>query len=415
MLRIPAGEAVLLNSRNRAPYLLFLEVSECESTFYSPLPSPFSKSACSSPRQTALPASSPEFPSDLIPASMRRNPSYHTIAPSCPPFNGAAAGEIHFQPSDIRKRLVKESSLERTPFSSLCADRSAVTMRERLQQKEARIRANSPYSHLPSWRLVGVIVKTDDDFRQELLAVQLLQQFLDVWRKEELSLWVFPYSVLVVSNTAGLIEPIQDALSLHQIKSQTSGSLLDYFREQFGPEQSPRFLQAQKEFAKSCAGYCLFSYFVQLKDRHNGNILLDSDGHLIHIDFGFMLSISPGSNLGFERSPFKLNKEHVEVMGGVQGESFAYFKQLMLRGFLAARKHMERIVLLVEILQTGCQLPCFTGAGGSATVRCMKERFHVSLTEDSLTSLVESMIDRSITSWTTKLYDTYQYYTSGIL
>ena len=260
---------------------------------------------------------------------------------------------------------------------------------------------------------MGVIVKTDDDFRQELLAVQLLGQFLEAWQKEDLPLWVYPYSVLVVSNTAGLIEPIPDALSLHQIKSQASSSLLDYFKVQFGPEQSPLFLEAQREFAKSCAGYCLFSYFVQLKDRHNGNILLDAEGHLIHIDFGFMLSISPGSNLGFERSPFKLNKEFVEVMGGANGESFSFFKQLMLKGFLAARKHMDLIVLLIEILQTGCQLPCFSG--GSAYVRSLKERFHIGLTEGNLTTLVETMVDQSITSWTTKLYDSYQYYSSGIL
>lgn len=47
--------------------------------------------------------------------------------------------------------------------------------------------------------------------------------------------------------------------------------------------------------------------------RHNGNILLTADGHIIHIDYGFILSISPGKNLGFESSAFKLTHEFVEV------------------------------------------------------------------------------------------------------
>lgn len=38
-----------------------------------------------------------------------------------------------------------------------------------------------------------------------------------------------------------------------------------------------------------------------------GNILVDRLGHIIHIDFGFILSVSPGG-MNFESVPFKLTK-----------------------------------------------------------------------------------------------------------
>lgn len=54
-------------------------------------------------------------------------------------------------------------------------------------------------------------------------------------------------------------------------------------------------------------------FLTQIKDRHNGNLLLDEEGHIIHIDFGFMLSNSPGG-VNFESAPFKLTRELLEVM-----------------------------------------------------------------------------------------------------
>lgn len=61
---------------------------------------------------------------------------------------------------------------------------------------------------------------------------------------------------------------------------------------------------------------------------------------------------------------------------------------------------------------TGSQLQCF--GHGPSTVRAFQERFCLSLTEDQLQVAVNGMIESSIHSITTKLYDGFQYLTNGI-
>ena len=61
----------------------------------------------------------------------------------------------------------------------------------------------------------------------------------------------------------------------------------------------------------------------------------------------------------------------------------------------------------------GSQLPCF--GHGPSTVQLLKDRFHMNLTEPQLEMLVDNMIESSVRSYTTKLYDHFQYYTNGIL
>ncbi|XP_057166263.1 phosphatidylinositol 4-kinase beta isoform X8 [Ursus arctos] len=312
---------------------------------------------------------------------------------------------------DIRRRLSEQLAHTPTAFRRDPEDPSAVALKEPWQEKVRRIREGSPYGHLPNWRLLSVIVKCGDDLRQELLAFQVLKQLQSIWEQERVPLWIKPYKILVISADSGMIEPVVNAVSIHQVKKQSQLSLLDYFLQEHGSYTTEAFLSAQRNFVQSCAGYCLVCYLLQVKDRHNGNILLDAEGHIIHIDFGFILSSSP-RNLGFETSAFKLTTEFVDVMGGLDGDMFNYYKMLMLQGLIAARKHMDKVVQIVEIMQQGSQLPCFHG---SSTIRNLKERFHMSMTEEQLQLLVEQMVDGSMRSITTKLYDGFQYLTNGIM
>jgi phosphatidylinositol kinase/protein kinase (PI-3 family) len=122
-----------------------------------------------------------------------------------------------------------------------------------------------------------------------------------------------------------------------------------------------RYSAARNNFIQSVAGYSLLCYVLQIKDRHNGNILLDSRGHMIHVDFGFLLSNSPG-NVRFESSVFKLTAEYVELMGGQRSKHFNRFKNLIVKGFMALREHAEELISFVEMTMiSGIDLPCFKG------------------------------------------------------
>ncbi|KAI3664959.1 hypothetical protein L6452_43574 [Arctium lappa] len=284
------------------------------------------------------------------------------------------------------------------------------------EAKKDRIRQASVYGKLPGWDLCSVIVKSGDDCRQEHLAVQLISHFYDIFQEAGLPLWLRPYEVLVTSSFTALIETIPDTASLHSIKSRYPNitSLRDFFVAKY-QENSPSYKLSQRNFVESMAGYSLVCYLLQVKDRHNGNLLLDEEGHVIHIDFGFMLSNSPGG-VNFESAPFKLTRELLEVMDsdaeGVSSEFFDYFKVLCIQGFLTCRKHADRIILLAEMLQES-GFPCFKS--GPRTVENLRKRFHLSLTEEQCVSLVLSLISSSLDAWRTRQYDYYQRVLNGIL
>ena len=63
------------------------------------------------------------------------------------------------------------------------------------------------------------------------MAYQILKTLQSIWKEEKVPLWVRPYRILVLSNDSGLIEPILNTISLHQVNTEfdvLSNSSLNY-------------------------------------------------------------------------------------------------------------------------------------------------------------------------------------------
>lgn len=343
-------------------------------------------------------------------------------------------------PTQERKLLTTKSALLERVFGLPWA------------MKVEQIRQTSPYVNVKGWRLASVIMKAGEDIRREALVMQVITK-MNEWFKTDIPEKhrpvLRPYTIMCVGGDAGMLECLSDAKSIDEVKKKTDGfvSLRDYFERAYGPpsrthipaqhpQHVPRhgsqlpaehlkeetgdisFEQAQDNFLRSLVGYSLVCYVLQIKDRHNANILLDRVGHIMHIDFGFVLGDTPNMAkvpLFSERAPFKLSAEFWDVLGGWnfhQGGLGVKFCKMYEIAFACAASHVEDIASLVE----GAMLNLCRNANEAREIaNAVRSRLRMRGKAGSVEqkTFIMDLVNTALTSWGTSTYDLAQKYLNG--
>lgn len=386
MLRIIPKESILLNSAERVPFMIFVEVLERESfevmqDLSLKLATAKQASCMSLNEKKALSQTNPEKSLSVVRESNWEKINDAQLAAAVEmlsKLNQAPGNE------EIKQKLTVEIQTLRKNTDSYVKQKESVSVEDELRESVSsitfkddpsttglseawstrmkRLRVNSEFSCVEGWNVYSFVVKGNTDLKQEQIALQLIWECRRIFAAEKVECWLRFYRVFVTSN-GGLIETLPNTLSVHSIKKLASAcgaskkilsySIFDYFIEKFGSPSSESFQTAAYNFFVSLTGYCLYCYLFQLKDRHNGNILIDDAGHIIHIDFGFILSHSPGSIVDFESAPFKLSYDWVQIVEHLNGSSIESMKQLFIEGLLAIRKHHQSLFILLEIAGKG--------------------------------------------------------------
>ena len=314
-----------------------------------------------------------------------------------------------------KNNIIKESNTILTDFEILpdISEELKNVFGKPMDVLEKEIKETSPYKNFKSYKLVNFIAKADDDLRQELLAMQLIKFFDKIFKKENIQLKLHPYEILITSSSSGLLEFLQNTSSVDGIKKKMvteSKSLCLFYKKYF----KENFEEAQINFTRSLAAYSLICYYLKIKDRHNGNIMVDMYGSIIHIDFGFILGISPGG-INFENAPFKLTKEYVEIMGGKDSLYYQMYKDLMVKGMIICKKYVDDIVNIAEIMSKGSKMPCFYNKNTDDIFKKFRERFYPDKKDEDFIKIVDDMVNFSYDNFRTNQYDNYQKLTNGII
>ena len=314
--------------------------------------------------------------------------------------------------SKNKKQEIKETVLnEFDDFVVLDFDTEQINpFGEPKEKNFEKILKTSCFKKFRTYRVKCFIAKANDDMIQEMFALQLIKKFEEIFGN--VGVFVKSYEVIITSQTSGLIEFLNNSNSIDGILKTIpkEWDLNTFYRTFFRGE---KFKKAQENFANSLAGFCLLSYYLDIKDRHNGNIMINSEGRIMHIDFGFLLGTSP-KNLGFERAQFKLVKSYVDILDGLEGKMFKHFKEQMVNGLIESKKYFQIISTMIKIMSHS-NLPCLAGQNIDDVIKNLHKKFLFAYSKEQVEKYVDEMIYNNYENFWTKKYDQFQYWTNGIL
>jgi len=251
-----------------------------------------------------------------------------------------------------------------------------------------------------------LIFKEGDDLRQDCLTLQMIRLMDKIWKEEGLDLEMSPYRTLCVGATTGLIEVVRNAATTAEIAKFAGGAtaafkqspIADWLRQY--NKSDALYSKCCRLFAMSCAGYCVATYVLGICDRHNDNIMVQTSGKFLHIDFGHFLGHKK-TWLGFNREPaaFVFTPDFAYVMGGKGAPLFEEFVTTACKAFCIVRKHSSTFINLFGLmLSTG--IPELQSL---SDIDYLRDAFALELTEAEATAKFRELIFTSLTTWTTRV------------
>lgn len=252
-----------------------------------------------------------------------------------------------------------------------------------------------------------VIVKTGDDLRQDQLIIMMIQLMDGLLKRAALDLCLTPYSVIAMSPSSGLVEFVDGSFPISQILTNHGGSIMQFFQSA-APEPGAKYgvrPETMANYVRSCAGYCVITYLLGVGDRHLDNILLRASGHFFHIDFGFVFGRDPKPL----PPAFRLTREMVDGMGGIDSVEYRQFCSLSSQAFIALRKSAGLVLNLLDLMSdAGIEdLSNNPSSDAEGVIAKVEERFRLDLNDEQAERYFRGLINDCLAAIAPRVMDVF--------
>jgi len=215
-----------------------------------------------------------------------------------------------------------------------------------LQKVERRKLSFTPSeSDIPNeTKNVKFIIKNDSNIRKEHIVSSLIDilhnKLIDQSKRKRLDSFekIPTYKIIMIDKTIGIIEFVENSTTLGYLRSKNI-SILNHVLEH------NRKLQVdvlRNRYAKSLAISSCISYILGFGDRHLDNIMINKDGLIFHIDYGYITE-NPVTNI-FKTPIIRITVEMIECLGGENSIDYDIFKNFVIDVFNIIRLYTNIII-----------------------------------------------------------------------
>eukprot|EP01123_Difflugia_compressa_P000338 TRINITY_DN1042_c0_g1_i3.p1 TRINITY_DN1042_c0_g1~~TRINITY_DN1042_c0_g1_i3.p1 ORF type:complete len:315 (+),score=58.83 TRINITY_DN1042_c0_g1_i3:136-945(+) len=236
-----------------------------------------------------------------------------------------------------------------------------------------------------------------ENITKDHVVMSLIRMMASILQSKNIPAHLVTYDVLPMGPSIGLLFMVPDCITLYKLAAEQGSFAQFIFDENLKKNVPINPLLIRNAFFLSAAIYSIFSYLIDVGDRHLENIMVTKGGDFFHIDYGYVFGEEPVLKKPISQST-RITSEMKRALdlGREEDQSFTEFIKKCKEIYLAIRPHYILFMTLASVL------PIDT----SIIERTVKERFLVGIPDELAEGMfVNNFLRHSSEGLATLFYD----------